>query len=78
MEKISIAKAKAQFAELVASAESGDRVVITRNGRPVAELGPLPPAPAVQFDDLADMGIQLDNDLSLPEHVLRDFEADGV
>lgn len=36
--QIAIADAKAHFAELIRKAEAGEAVVITRHGRPVAEL----------------------------------------
>ncbi|QPC86886.1 type II toxin-antitoxin system prevent-host-death family antitoxin [Mesorhizobium sp. NBSH29] len=39
-ETISIADAKARFADLVRRAEAGERIVLTRHGRPVAELTP--------------------------------------
>lgn len=38
--KISIKTAKDQFSELVRDAEAGHTVVITRNGKPVADLIP--------------------------------------
>ena len=37
---VSIAEAKNQLSRLVRAAESGEEVVITRNGRPVAQLVP--------------------------------------
>ncbi len=40
-----IADAKARFADLVRRAEGGERITLTRHGRPVAEIGP-PAAPA--------------------------------
>ena len=36
--KVSITEAKARFSELVIAAQSGERVVITRHGRPVVEM----------------------------------------
>lgn len=36
--QIAIADAKAHFAELIRKAEAGEAIVITRHGRPVAEL----------------------------------------
>lgn len=39
-QRISIAEAKARFAEFVRRAERGETVVLTRHGRPVAELAP--------------------------------------
>jgi prevent-host-death family protein len=39
---VSIAEAKNQLSRLVRAAESGEAVVITRNGRPVVRLVPAP------------------------------------
>jgi prevent-host-death family protein len=41
---INVRIAKAQFAQLIARAEKGERITIARAGRPVAELGPVPKA----------------------------------
>lgn len=38
--QVSIAEAKARFAEIIRRAESGEDVVLTRHGRPVAHLTP--------------------------------------
>lgn len=35
---VSVAEAKAHFSELIAAAEAGETVVITRRGEPVVEL----------------------------------------
>jgi prevent-host-death family protein len=70
--EVSIAKAKAEFAALVARAEGGERIVVTRNGRPVACLGPLPVKKPIVYGDLR--GLWLAEDLSLPEEILDDFE----
>ena len=40
---VSIAEAKNRFTELIRMVENGEQVVITRHGRPVAQLAP-PPA----------------------------------
>jgi prevent-host-death family protein len=40
--KVSTATAKDRFTELVRAAEAGERVVITRHGKPVAQIGPPP------------------------------------
>jgi prevent-host-death family protein len=70
--EVSIAQAKAGFAALVARAESGEQIVVTRNGRPVACLGPLPKKRPVVYGDLR--GLWISDDLSLPEEILDDFE----
>lgn len=38
--EMSVREARAQFAAALAAAERGERVTITKHGRPVAELGP--------------------------------------
>ena len=69
--EISIAKAKAGFAALVARAEQGEQIIVTRNGRPVACLGPLPARKPLVFGDLRELWVA--DDLSLPEDVIDDF-----
>ncbi len=39
---VSIAEAKAKFSELVARAQSGEEIVLTRHGKAVATISPLP------------------------------------
>ena len=39
---VSIAEAKDQLTRLIRAVESGEQVVITRNGKPVAQLAPPP------------------------------------
>lgn len=38
--ELSVRQARAQFATALAAAERGERVTITKNGKPVAEIGP--------------------------------------
>lgn len=71
MTEISVAEAKAKFAALVSRAEAGEQIVVTRNGRPVACLGPLPAKKPIVFGDLR--GLWFSDDLSLPEEVIEDF-----
>jgi prevent-host-death family protein len=68
--QVSVAQAKARFAAFVARA--GETTVVTRNGRPVACLGPLPDNRPIKYGDLR--GTYLAEDLSLPEDVIGDFE----
>ena len=47
---VSVAEAKNHLSELLRSVAEGERVVITRNGKPVAQLVPPPPEKrAVRF-----------------------------
>jgi len=40
---VSIAEAKNRLPELIRAVEGGERIVITRHGKPVAQLTPAPP-----------------------------------
>jgi prevent-host-death family protein len=42
--EVSTAVARNRLTELIRAVENGERVIITRHGKPVAEIGP-PPAP---------------------------------
>lgn len=70
--QVSIARAKAEFAALIARAEAGEEVVVTRNGRPVARIAPIGQAGPVHYGDLR--GLFLAKDLDLPEDVVVSFE----
>lgn len=51
--EMSVREARAKFSHALAAAERGERVVITKHGKPVAEMGP--PAPkkgGIDFDHL--------------------------
>lgn len=47
--KMSVREARAHFAAALEAAERGERVTITKNGKPVAELGPAPDVPEDTF-----------------------------
>ena len=69
---VSVAQAKSRFAALVARAEAGETIVVTRTGRAVACLGPLPRRQPIKYGELCD--VFLSDDLTIPEDVIRDFE----
>jgi prevent-host-death family protein len=69
---VSVAQAKSRFAALVARAEAGERIIVTRSGRAVACLGPLPRRRPIEYGELR--GAFLAEELTLPEEVIRDFE----
>ncbi len=69
---VSVAQAKSQFAALVARAEAGENIIVTRSGHAVACLGPLPGRKPIKYGDLG--GVFLSEDLTIPEEVIRDFE----
>ena len=41
--QFSVAEAKNRLPELIRAVEEGEKVVITRHGKPVAQIAPLPP-----------------------------------
>lgn len=45
MSEYSVAEAKAKLSQLIARAEKGEDVTITRHGKPVVEIKPVRPAP---------------------------------
>lgn len=56
-EELGIRELRADLAAAVRRAGSGDRIVVTDRGRPVATLGPLEPAGSgVDLDDLVATG----------------------
>lgn len=57
MEQIGARELRANLAAAVRAAGAGERVVITLDGRPVAQLGPLEPAGAPSLTDLAAAGL---------------------
>jgi len=69
---VSVAQAKSRFAALVARAEAGEKIIVTRSGRAVACLGPLPGRQQIKYGELR--GVFLSEDLTIPEEVIRDFE----
>lgn len=50
--EVAIREAKARLSELVAAARNGERVVITKHGRPAAELVACKPRGGIDFDKL--------------------------
>ncbi len=50
---VSVREAKAQFTEIAAAAARGERVVVTKHGRPFVELVPAQAASGMDFDKAA-------------------------
>ncbi len=75
--EFSVREARAQFATALAAAERGERVTITKNGKPVAELGPPTPAPRQELS-VADFWARVDRtrrELGR-DKVVRDYPLD--
>ncbi|MFT4009953.1 MAG: type II toxin-antitoxin system Phd/YefM family antitoxin [Nocardioidaceae bacterium] len=43
MTTVNVYEAKSSLSRLIAAAEAGETILIARNGKPVAQLGPIPP-----------------------------------
>ncbi len=65
--EVAIREAKARLSELVVAAGNGERVVITKHGRPAAELVACKPRGGLDFDKLEEvcrrLGIDGDGEL---------------
>jgi prevent-host-death family protein len=58
MDRLGVRELRNQTAAAVRRAGAGERIVITVDGRPVAQLGPIePPDRTVTLDDLAARGL---------------------
>lgn len=68
--EMSVREARAGFAAALAAAERGERVTITKNGKPVAELGPLAESKRrkpLDWDELDRLQVQLGIPTPSPE-----------
>jgi prevent-host-death family protein len=57
MAQIGVRELRANLASAVRQAGAGERVVVTIDGRPVAQLGPLEPVGAPSLEELAASGL---------------------
>ena len=57
MDRIGVRELRNQVAAVVRRAGGGERIVVTVDGRPVAQLGPLEPPGRPTLDDLAAAGL---------------------
>jgi prevent-host-death family protein len=57
MEQVGARELRANLASALRQAEAGERVVVTVDGRPVAQLGPLEALGAPTLDELAAAGL---------------------
>jgi prevent-host-death family protein len=70
--------AKTHFAELLARVEKGERIVITRHGRPVAQLVPIAGAAEVTVDEAIGGILELRQGTTLgPGVTIRDLIEEG-
>jgi len=76
MREVNVHEAKTHLSRLLAQVESGEEVIISRAGRPVARLIPItaPKQPRVLGQDKDLVVVADDFDAPLPEDLLHDFE----
>lgn len=77
METVNIYEAKTRLSQLVDKAASGEDVVVSRNGKPLARLTMLErPRQRIRFGLLkGKLKVPADFDAPLPDHVLAAFEG---
>jgi prevent-host-death family protein len=75
MRSVDIHEAKTHFSKLLSRVMQGERIIIAKNGTPVAELRPFTEQPARRLGELRGQ-IRLADDFNepLPFDVLADFE----
>jgi prevent-host-death family protein len=56
-DRIGIRELRNQVAAVVRRAAAGERIVVTVDGRPIAQLGPLSPTAGPSLDDLITSGL---------------------
>ncbi len=79
MESIGLFEAKTHLSELIARAERGEEVVITRHNKPVAKLVPIGRAPGddAQRRLAALQALQAFEPIALPDQSLTDLIGAG-
>lgn len=73
---VGVHEAKTHLSRLLERVESGESIVITRRGSPVAELGPLTRKPRQPGRLKGRIRMAKDFDAPLPDEVLRTFEGE--
>ena len=71
--------AKTRLSELVERAAAGEEIVIAKNGKPLAKLGPLPTQRPSRSPGGWEGAVLItdDFDAPLPDDILRAFEAES-
>jgi prevent-host-death family protein len=71
-ESVNIYEAKTRLSELVTRAAGGEEIILARNGRPAAKLGPLDERTMTLEEACAARGFGIDKGLI---HISDDFDA---
>ena len=75
---INVAEAKAHLPDLIERAAQGEQIILARNGKPRAMLGPLPPDPQglrVPGKGRGRFRVKRGFDVPLPDAVIDLFES---
>lgn len=74
MPEVGVHEAKTHLSRLLRKVADGEEIVITRGGRPVAKLVPVPLAARTLGEDRGLFSVPDDFNNPLPEDTLGDFE----
>jgi prevent-host-death family protein len=74
MRKVNIHEAKTNLSQLVEAAEAGEKVVLARAGKPVAELVRISPRQGIRFGVLKGMFPDVFQEAAVKPLSKRDFE----
>ena len=74
--ELAVREAKARLSELIAAAEKGERVVITRHGVPAVELVRCRRRGGIDFDKLEEARRRLGIEGDVPEEEAAEWMAD--
>ncbi|MFT4124347.1 MAG: type II toxin-antitoxin system prevent-host-death family antitoxin [Microbacteriaceae bacterium] len=73
MEVVNVYDAKSSLSRLLARAERGESIVIARNGRPIAHLGPVPGAARERVPGALKGRIEVGEDFDLDEAEIEEW-----
>jgi prevent-host-death family protein len=77
MRSVGTFEGKTHFSELVARAEQGEIIIVTRNGRPVAQIGPITPDRGAKLTAAAAVEALLASHHRLEGVTIRELIDDG-
>lgn len=78
MKTVSLAHAKAHLSELLNGVEAGEAVVVTRHGKPVAQITPVQPAKKpIPFEELARIRESMPYQTVSSLEILRQLRDEG-
>jgi prevent-host-death family protein len=73
IKKVGAFEAKTHLSQLLDAVEAGERIVITRHGKPVAELAPPPKKKRARFGCAKGPGFYMAPDFDAPLEEFKDY-----